>query len=241
MDLKNKKSSGLTLVELLLAIAIVAILAAVTTVGKFPSAEELRIKKPEDAMREVLYEARKLAVRYGRPMRIHVYDNAATLNIAELFLGANSGNSLANASDPEECKNVAKFINEIASLRQPITEQTLSSITTNVTTRTPLMLVTDETNRIVLDHGAVVYCRIQNPQQNNQNIEATISSDHQFFAPALTTTTSEGQSYSASRSHARPYMTLYPTGVGEHVEFLADRWGPAGSKFEITTLGAIQQ
>lgn len=225
----NKK--GLTLVEILLVITIVAILAAVTTVGKFPSSEELRIKKPEEAMREMLYEARKLAVRYGRPMRIGAYDHAETLKVADILLG--SGVNLSNASDSEECKNIARFLNETTTTT--VTADTLSGVTTNVTTRTPFLLVTDESNRVVLDHGNVVYCRIQNPEN------AAISSDHHFFAPALTTASTEGQSYSASRSHARSYMTVHPTGACEHVEFLADRWGPTGCKFEITAFGAIQK
>jgi hypothetical protein len=222
----------LTLIELLIAIALISILAAALTCIKFPKKEDLVKCGPKEAIESLIRSARKIANRSGEEVRVHFLDNAAAL-----FLGRPPGHTAvdcyidANDPDSNRKKSTEDFL-----------AKTAKSALSGFAIKTPLFIVTDAHGKVLFDGDQVPYRILKNSKNNNEPLVS--GGNHAFWPGHISITgTGLGRAYTwgldQGLNMSRSYFSVSPSGLCEEVGFLTENCPEYNHYFIVDSLSGF--
>jgi prepilin-type N-terminal cleavage/methylation domain-containing protein len=202
---------GLTLIELLIAIALISILAAAFTCIKFPKKEDLVKCGPKEAIESLIRSARKIANRRGEEVRVHFLDKRAAL-----YRGIPVGYSSVDCyiddsdSDSNRKKSTEDFL-----------DKTVKSVSSHFVIETPLFIVTDAHGKVLFDGDQVAYRILENLKSQNGPL---VSEKSLAFWPghiSISTDSDRKYEWKAERgtNMSRSYFSVSPSGLCEEVGF----------------------
>ncbi|MDR2200812.1 MAG: prepilin-type N-terminal cleavage/methylation domain-containing protein [Puniceicoccales bacterium] len=201
---KKSPKEGITLVELLMAIALIGVLSAVLFRMPIPKKSDFEKKGPKEATESMVQVARKIVYLKGEEIRIQFIDEIKILKKDDK--DSSSDNLLIPYADVNtNCKN---------SIDEFLRKTTKGSFTT-----TPLLILTDKDRKVIFDEDQLCYTMIQNPQKGEQIAKGKVFSEGYIDE---TSNPPKWQNRKSKGLVSNNYFTVYPSGLCDQVSFKAD-------------------
>lgn len=202
---RKKKAAlvkGFTLVELLICIALIAILTTVTTLASFPKEEDLVKFEVGEALESMIHRAKMIANYYGRPMRIHFIDYGSDKKciVSGENLGSNSSFTIHEATRGGADNYKWEKENKPAYKDYKKFKKAIKMKPGNPP-KEPFFLLTDDRSYIIFFNNQVCYQIIQTPGGQNRKLSGAGGDNEVFSSNGIGGTNS--------------FFTVYPNGTSD--------------------------